>query len=168
MSTLPPSTRERSLEAMNSSRFSSRPFEVVIAGGGVAALETALALRELAGDIVAVALLAPDPTFVYRPARVKEPFGYAAAETYPLDELVAETYPLDELVADIGVELVQDTFSSLDAAASLVTTGTGRGLRSGGHGSSSEISEEPRSSPPLKIAAKYLAPSLLSRDRQTL
>jgi sulfide:quinone oxidoreductase len=34
----------------------------------------------------------------------------------------------------------------------------------GGHGSSSEISETPSWSPPSKIAAKYLAPYLESRD----
>jgi hypothetical protein len=35
----------------------------------------------------------------------------------------------------------------------------------GGHGSSSQISEEPTWSPPMKIAAKYLAPYLELRDR---
>ena len=35
----------------------------------------------------------------------------------------------------------------------------------GGHGSSSQISEKPTWSPPSKIAAKYLAPYLESRDR---
>jgi sulfide:quinone oxidoreductase len=35
----------------------------------------------------------------------------------------------------------------------------------GGHGSSSELSDEPTWSPPTKIAAKYLAPYLDSRDR---
>jgi sulfide:quinone oxidoreductase len=38
----------------------------------------------------------------------------------------------------------------------------------GGHGSSSEISETPSSSPAPKIAAKYLAPYLESRDRAAL
>jgi sulfide:quinone oxidoreductase len=38
----------------------------------------------------------------------------------------------------------------------------------GGHGSSSEIGDEPRWSPPVKIAAKYLAPYLESRDRQVV
>jgi sulfide:quinone oxidoreductase len=35
----------------------------------------------------------------------------------------------------------------------------------GGHGSSSEVSEEPTWSPATKIAAKYLAPYLEARDR---
>ena len=38
----------------------------------------------------------------------------------------------------------------------------------GGHGSSSEVSEAPTSSPPAKIVAKYLAPYLESRDRAAL
>jgi sulfide:quinone oxidoreductase len=38
----------------------------------------------------------------------------------------------------------------------------------GAHGSDSEIGEEPRWSPPSKIAAKYLAPYLVSRDRQAV
>ena len=38
----------------------------------------------------------------------------------------------------------------------------------GGHGSSSEVSEASTSSPPTKIVAKYLAPYLESRDRAVL
>jgi hypothetical protein len=40
---------------------------VLIAGGGVAALEAALALRALAEDRVRVELIAPEPRFWYRP-----------------------------------------------------------------------------------------------------
>ena len=36
---------------------------------------------------MAVTLLAPEPEFVYRPMRVREPFGLSAARRYPLDEL---------------------------------------------------------------------------------
>src|SRR5437764_2248833 len=97
---------------------STQPKEVLIAGGGVAALEGALALRDLAGERVKITLLAPDPRFVYRPARVKEPFGYAAAHTYSVADIAL----------DIGVELVQDGFESLDGAASRVHTGQGKEL----------------------------------------
>ena len=38
-------------------------FRVVIAGAGVAALETALALRALAEDLVSVELIAPEEEF---------------------------------------------------------------------------------------------------------
>jgi hypothetical protein len=51
------------------------PAEVLIVGGGVAALETLMALRDLAGDRVRVTLVAAEPDFVYRPMAVAEPFG---------------------------------------------------------------------------------------------
>ena len=57
---------------------------VVIAGGGFAALEAALALRALAGDRVALTLLAPDPVFHYRPAATAEPFDAAPPRRYDL------------------------------------------------------------------------------------
>ena len=37
----------------------------------------------------------------------------------------------------------------------------------GGHGFSSEITDTPTWSPPSKIAAKYLAPYLQERDRES-
>ena len=52
---------------------------VLIAGGGVAALEAAFALRELAGDRVAMTMLAPARDFVYRPMSVGEPFSSGRA-----------------------------------------------------------------------------------------
>ena len=57
---------------------------VVIAGGGVAALETVLALRDLAGDRVDVTLISDADTFVYRPLAVAEPFTPGAMHSYPL------------------------------------------------------------------------------------
>jgi sulfide:quinone oxidoreductase len=51
------------------------PFDVLIAGGGVAALEAALALRQLAEERVSVELISPEPHFWYRPLAVIEPFG---------------------------------------------------------------------------------------------
>jgi sulfide:quinone oxidoreductase len=62
---------------------------VLIAGGGVAALEAALALRALAKDRVAVELLAPEPAFWYRPLAVAEPFGLAEVKHFGLPELAA-------------------------------------------------------------------------------
>ena len=63
------------------------PSHVVIAGGGVAALETLLALRDLAGERVAVTLIAPEPNFVYRPMKVAEPFSLGHAREYALAEI---------------------------------------------------------------------------------
>lgn len=93
-------------------------FRVLIAGGGVAALEGALALRGVASDRVAVTLLAPEPDFVYRPLRVKEPFG--------LEE--AKRYSLSEIARDIGAELVRDRFRLLDSESSVVHTDEGQRL----------------------------------------
>lgn len=95
-----------------------QPFKVLIAGGGVAALEAALALRELAGKRVSTTMLAPEPEFVYRPLRVREPFGYS----------VAGHYPLQEIADDIGIELEQDAFKWLDPAQRVVHTEGGQKL----------------------------------------
>src|SRR5690242_10971367 len=92
-----------------------QPLKVVIVGGGVAGLEAALALRDLAGDRVATTMVAPDPEFVYRPMRVREPF--AGPE--------ARHYPLDEIARDLGVELRQDKFKWLDPALRAVHTESG-------------------------------------------
>jgi sulfide:quinone oxidoreductase len=90
----------------------------VIAGGGVAGLEAALALRELAGDRVATTLLAPAEEFVYRPMTVREPFAYSAANRYSLDEIAR----------DIGVEFLHDAFKRLDADERVVHTEAGARL----------------------------------------
>ena len=55
---------------------------MLIAGGGVAALEAAFALRAFAGDLVDVEILAPEPRFFYRPLAVFEPFGGARVQTF--------------------------------------------------------------------------------------
>jgi sulfide:quinone oxidoreductase len=60
------------------------PPRVIIAGGGVAGLETLLALRALAGDLADVPLVAPDPEFVLRAATVLEPFEAGEAQRVPL------------------------------------------------------------------------------------
>ncbi len=71
---------------------------VVIVGGGVAALETALALRQLAPEQTTTTVIAPNAEFVYRPMTVREPFAYTAAQRYPLARIVG----------DAGAELLAD------------------------------------------------------------
>jgi sulfide:quinone oxidoreductase len=61
---------------------------VAIVGGGVAALETALALHELADGRVATTMIAPNTEFHYRPLTVREPFAYPRAERYALGPIV--------------------------------------------------------------------------------
>lgn len=60
---------------------------VLIAGGGVAALEAALTLREHAADRTRVEILAPDPHFWYQPLSVAEPFGLGDAVHLEIDGL---------------------------------------------------------------------------------
>jgi sulfide:quinone oxidoreductase len=65
------------------------PLGVLIAGAGVAGLETLVALRGLAPREVAPTLIAPDETFSFRALSVFEPFGYEATRRYPLPDLTA-------------------------------------------------------------------------------
>jgi sulfide:quinone oxidoreductase len=65
----------------------SAPPKVLIVGGGVAALETALALRAVAGERPAIELCAPRDEFLYRPFAVGEPFGAGHVLRYDLREL---------------------------------------------------------------------------------
>ena len=48
---------------------------VVIGGGGVAAIEALIALRDMAAERVEITLVAPDEHFVYRPHAVAQPFA---------------------------------------------------------------------------------------------
>ena len=83
---------------------------VLIAGGGVASIEVALALRDLAADRVEVELFAPRRDFLYRPYAVGEPFGTAHVVRYDLEDLAARCgarFHLDSIAAvDPGVRLV--------------------------------------------------------------
>jgi sulfide:quinone oxidoreductase len=65
----------------------SERFHVLVAGGGVAALEAMVALRKLAGDLVDVELLSPDADFFYRPLSVAEPFGLGTVLRFDLASL---------------------------------------------------------------------------------
>jgi sulfide:quinone oxidoreductase len=60
---------------------------VVIAGAGVAGLETALALDALAREYVTVELVAPEREFTYRPLAVAEPFQVGEVRRFPLGQL---------------------------------------------------------------------------------
>lgn len=66
---------------------SGDPMHVLIAGGGVAAFEAALALRDLAEGRVTVELLAPEPHFWYRPLAVAAPFKLGEVPRLELDDL---------------------------------------------------------------------------------
>ena len=89
-----------------------------MAGGGVAAAEAVLALNDLAGERVAVTMLAPNDEFVYRPMTVREPFAYASAKRYPLREIVR----------DAGAELVKDKLGWVDRQKQIVHSDAGAAL----------------------------------------
>lgn len=88
---------------------------VVVAGGGVAGLETLMALRDLAGDRVEIALAAPDPDFTYRPMAVGEPFTVARAERRALEPVVRE----------LGGRFIPQPLASVDADSHVVELASG-------------------------------------------
>jgi sulfide:quinone oxidoreductase len=94
---------------------------VLIAGGGVAALEAMLALADLAPDHTAVTVIAPNEEFVYRPMTVREPFAYGSASRFELAPLVAGA----------GAELLKDELAWVDPASQTVHTSAGASLQYG-------------------------------------
>jgi sulfide:quinone oxidoreductase len=83
---------------------SGRP-RIVIAGGGVAAIEALLALRHIIGEQVAITLLAPERSFVHRPSSVAGPFGLGGRA--PLD--------LARIAEDQRAELQRGALERVDA-----------------------------------------------------
>jgi sulfide:quinone oxidoreductase len=82
-----------------------RPLRVVVVGGGVAAVETCLALRALAGERVELVIVAPGPELELKPAAVGEPFGVAHVTRFDLAQVAA----------DVGATLVRGTASAVEA-----------------------------------------------------
>ena len=105
-----------------------RNLRVLIAGAGVAAVETLLALRHLAGDRVDVDLLAPVADFVYRPATVLEPFGGGEPPRIPVGTITREHdcgHVFDSIVAvePEGRRVHTAAGDSFDYQALVVATG---------------------------------------------
>jgi sulfide:quinone oxidoreductase len=88
---------------------------VVIVGGGVAALEAALALATLVPGRARVTVVAPNAQFAYRPLAVREPFAYGSARRYPLGRIVG----------DAEAELLADELHRVDQAAHEIHTAGG-------------------------------------------
>jgi sulfide:quinone oxidoreductase len=91
---------------------------VVIAGGGVAALEAALTLRELCADGVSATLLTPRTSFTHRPLTVLDPFPGAGGRRYDLAHFAHHA----------GAELVADHLAGVDVEHRVVHTAGGRRL----------------------------------------
>jgi sulfide:quinone oxidoreductase len=92
---------------------------VVIAGGGPAALEAALALHGLADSRVAVTVVAPERELVERPAATGAAFGLGMARRFPVRRVAARA----------GAAFVHDRLAAVDAAGHEAETA--RGLRLG-------------------------------------
>lgn len=81
---------------------------VVIAGGGVAAIEAFLGLQALAdGPRLDITVLSPEPGFVYRPVTVAEAFGRGEARTYDLADIVRDEWA-GRLISDALREVCPD------------------------------------------------------------
>jgi sulfide:quinone oxidoreductase len=63
---------------------------VLIAGGGVAGLETLLALRALAADRIDITILAPELKFVNRSMSAQQPFEVQRVRGFRLEDTAAE------------------------------------------------------------------------------
>jgi len=92
---------------------------VVIAGGGVAALETLLALHALAGHRVELTVLSPERALLYRPVTVAEAF----------DRGEARSYDLAEIVEDHGGRIVHGSLLEVDTDERIVVTDAAERLR---------------------------------------
>ncbi len=89
---------------------------MLVAGGGVAALEACLFLRAyVSDDDVAIDLLSPDQFFSYRPLAVLESFG--GAPTWSMR--------LERFAADQDVTLVPDALDAVHGADRAIVTTSG-------------------------------------------
>ena len=71
-----------------STDFHIQPRRVVIAGGGIAALELVLTLRELADAQLALTVIAPDDRFTLPPLTVTQPFAAGSPDLGSLREVM--------------------------------------------------------------------------------
>ena len=91
---------------------------IVVVGAGVAALEFLLALAELAPDRAAVAVLAPDVYFDYRPFAVAHAFD--VGESFHLE--------IDRVASHVGARRLRTRIASVDRSARVAFTATGEAI----------------------------------------
>jgi sulfide:quinone oxidoreductase len=85
---------------------------VLVAGGGIAALETLAALRDLGGDRVELTLLAPDDSFSYRPLSTAVPFTFRGERKRALADLTG----------GLGARHIRDGLAQVDGERRRVLT----------------------------------------------
>ena len=88
---------------------------MLIAGGGVAALEAALAYGRSRRGMSAWEVLAPEPQFWYRPLAVAEPFALGNVRRFELSELTSA----------VGATLSPGTLVGIDAPRRVAHTAPG-------------------------------------------
>ncbi len=91
---------------------------ILIAGGGVAALEAVLALEEISEVPLDLVLLASNPRFEYSPLSVAEPFGLGRAHRFELADLLHGR----------SVETIVDALEAVDVERHEVRTAGSRTL----------------------------------------
>jgi sulfide:quinone oxidoreductase len=91
------------------------PLRVVIAGGGVGALEALMALHDLGEQQLALTLVAPDDDFVLRPMSVAVPFSEGHVTRVSLDTICER----------FGARRVKSAVYEVDSAARTVTCDDG-------------------------------------------
>src|SRR3954469_6238119 len=95
------------------------PPRIVVAGGGIAALEALVALREQASSGCRITLASPTGTFAYRPLAVQEPFGRRGGRRFSLAALTR----------DLGAAYVRDALVRVDGPARTAILRTGASLQ---------------------------------------
>jgi sulfide:quinone oxidoreductase len=98
-----------------SSEDPASPLRVLIVGGGVAGLETLMALRGLAGDLVTPTLIAPEDEFVYSPLTVERPFSVGRMRSVGLSRMAQ----------DAGAAFVAARAEDVDTDARIVGLSSG-------------------------------------------
>src|SRR4051812_37848938 len=93
-------------------------FRVVVAGGGIAGLESVIALRSLGGRRVAPVLISPQEGFAFRASEVAEPFG----------AIEPMRFAVSDVMADLDVPHVLDSVARVEPARRAVVTATGRAI----------------------------------------
>ena len=88
---------------------------MVVAGGGVAALEAVIALRSLVGDRVEIELIAPETSFGWRSLLVAAAFGGTSGTNIEISEL-AQRFDVDH---------TSDAIVGVDVRAQAVTLASG-------------------------------------------
>jgi sulfide:quinone oxidoreductase len=100
---------------MRLSPHSDGPVRIAIAGGGVAGLESLIALRTLAGDRAELELISPERTFAWRSLMVAAAFGAGAGPNIEVAELAHA----------VGATVTTDTISEVHPSLGSLTLASG-------------------------------------------